>query len=89
MPFGEQDGLQIETLQKAPSQAIGSSETDPSHHVKTFLGLVAFHSALGNILLRWMMPVFISRINTNKSSFRTMKISQQLNAKRSAVRKQY
>jgi hypothetical protein len=45
IPFGEQDGIQIETLQIGPLPAIGGSETDPSHYIKMPLGFVAFPPA--------------------------------------------
>jgi hypothetical protein len=47
IPFGEQDGIQIETLQLDLSPAIGGSETDPSHDIKTALGSIAFHPGPG------------------------------------------
>jgi hypothetical protein len=47
IPFGEHDGIQLETLEMCPSQAIGGSEIDLSHDIKKPLGFVAFYLAPG------------------------------------------
>jgi hypothetical protein len=76
-------GTQIETLRMGPSQVIGGQK--PTR----FIRCIPSTTRVGNILLCWTKSSFISQIVTDKSGCRTMKIPEQLSAKRSAVGEQY